>query len=282
MSDFKELPHLLRLLDDESEVVRSAVKDRLLRFEADLPSLIAYLPVVLETPLKGQLTSVYREAQRENFVSLWSATMETAGELPKKLESALGLISDYLDDRPLSGKKLGDRLDGLAAEMAIGEVKTSGMNLVGKLFQSGRFKGNREDYYSPENSNLLWVIDEGKGNPISLVSLLILIGDRLGVSVGGCNYPGHFLAQVEENGAGTILIDCYNGGEVVDPDELLDAPAAFSEMSSVLKKAAPVDVILLRYLRNLQNAFHRKKRREDQRMVARLISELASNDLSAG
>jgi hypothetical protein len=49
-----------------------------------------------------------------------------------------------------------------------------------------------EGLYNPRYSNLLEVIENGRGIPISLSSVFILVGHRLNLDVSGCNFPGHF------------------------------------------------------------------------------------------
>jgi hypothetical protein len=55
------------------------------------------------------------------------------------------------------------------------------------------------------------VLDTGLGNPISLCCLYRLLGQRFGLEIEGCNFPGHFLSRVTYRDK-TWLVDCFNRG----------------------------------------------------------------------
>lgn len=84
------------------------------------------------------------------------------------------------------------RLDELAAR--VGSPTASGV--FGSLFMSGRFSGDRTDYYSLENSLLDRVVERGLGIPISLSVIMIDVARRLGTPLVGVGLPGHFVVGV--------------------------------------------------------------------------------------
>ncbi len=45
------------------------------------------------------------------------------------------------------------------------------------------------DYGDPQNSNLVHVITRRAGLPISLACVYILVGQRMGLAIEGCNFP---------------------------------------------------------------------------------------------
>lgn len=61
------------------------------------------------------------------------------------------------------------------------------------LFEKYGFKGNNENYHSPENSILPRVLETKKGNPISLAILYLSIAQDLGIPIFGVNLPQHFV-----------------------------------------------------------------------------------------
>ena len=67
--------------------------------------------------------------------------------------------------------------------------------LIHYLFTELAFTGNSEDYYDPRNSFLNDVIDRKLGIPITLSVLLIEVGRRLGLTMSGVSFPGHFLVK---------------------------------------------------------------------------------------
>jgi regulator of sirC expression with transglutaminase-like and TPR domain len=91
------------------------------------------------------------------------------------------------------------------------------LNLV--LFSQQGFHGNRDAYYEADNSFLHRVIERKTGIPISLSVLYIEVARRLGLSVSGVGFPGHFLVKttIDDN---EIVIDPFNGGKIKSPKDL--------------------------------------------------------------
>ena len=82
------------------------------------------------------------------------------------------------------------------------------------LFEHLQFRGNRQDYYDPDNSFLHRVIERQLGIPISLSVVYLAIAQYLDFSMVGVGMPGHFLIRPEFEGAG-IFVDPYNRGEIL-------------------------------------------------------------------
>ena len=270
MKNFTEFTSLIRLLDDESEPVRTAVGRRLLDYEDQLPEFISQLDPMPSADTFALMSRVIREAKCETLTDHWDDIL-TESDPIQRLELALGLIADYIDGVRLRSGRLTKALDELAQEF---EGTRTALGLVEKLFRSGRFTGNRADYYDPRNSSLLAIINDGVGNPISLACLLILVGQRLDLEIGGCNYPGHFLSLIPRE-EGVILIDCFNAGQVVAPEDLIDAQIAeATTIGDSLFQAASTEVILLRVLRNLERAFHQLEKEQDRAVFEDLIERM--------
>ena len=92
------------------------------------------------------------------------------------------------------------------------------------LFQAQGFRGNNEDYYDPRNSFLNDVLDRRTGIPITLSTVYLAVGGRLGLRLHGVGMPGHFLVKhvaADEE----MVIDPFNGGALVtaaDCQRILD------------------------------------------------------------
>lgn len=87
------------------------------------------------------------------------------------------------------------------------------------LFQRQGFRGNRDDYFDPKNSFLNEVIERKTGIPITLSVLYMEVAQRTGLRLEGVGFPGHFLVKVAGEGD-DIVIDPYNGGEIVGMEQL--------------------------------------------------------------
>lgn len=113
------------------------------------------------------------------------------------------------------------RLEGMAAEVRarVGSAEEPHRLIAGLgeyLFQDQGFHGNTEEYYDPRNSFLNDVLDRRTGIPITLSTVYMEVGRRLGVCLHGVGMPGHFLVKYagpdEE-----IVIDPFNGGAILSP-----------------------------------------------------------------
>jgi len=117
-----------------------------------------------------------------------------------------------------------ERVDELAlqAEARVTEIgdaseTISAINYV--LFQQAGLQGNRDDYYDPRNSFLNDVLDRCLGIPITLALIYMEVGRRLGFPLFGVGMPGHFLLKNYDIDGSETLIDCFNGGDILDAQD---------------------------------------------------------------
>ena len=273
MPSASEFTSLVRLLDDESETVRSAISKQLLEYEDDLPAYISQLDPVPSPAHFALMNRLLREAKCETLSDHWDDIL-TENDPNVRLEQALGLLSDYLEGSRLRSGQVTQELDELAAHLTSDGSSRSPMSIVQGLFGNGRLVGNRGNYYAPENSNLLTILRTGKGNPISLACVFILIGHRLGYAIQGCNYPGHFLALIPR-AIEPVLIDCFNRGQIVAIDDLLRPDVDLGmDLQSTLESGASTEIILLRVLRNLERAFHEQDNERERLVIEFLIERM--------
>jgi hypothetical protein len=128
------------------------------------------------------------------------------------------------------------------------------------LFAECAFRGNAEDYYDPRNSFLHEVIDRRVGIPITLSVLYIEVARRLGVTMHGVGFPGHFLVRYDGDG-GTLVIDPFHRGISLDTaslEELLHRGAgAEAKLEATHLQPATKKQILTRMLTNLAGIYGR-------------------------
>jgi len=127
------------------------------------------------------------------------------------------------------------------------------------LSRSLGFMGNREDYYDPRNSFLNDVLDRRTGLPITLSLICMAVGQRVGLSVYGVGYPGHFMAGLR-SGDDLWLLDLFTA-RVLSPKEVPGHLAAlFQQPLNFVHQmgASPVSSLSLvrRILNNLWNIYH--------------------------
>ena len=159
-----------------------------------------------------------------------------------------------------------ERLDRMAASAKLDMTADSEpediiTRLNDILFEQERFRGNRENYYDPDNSFLNRVLDRKKGIPITLSLIYIEVGRRLGLDVRGIGLPGHFITALY-HASGKIFIDPFNRGEIRTVDECLQI------ISTNMGSAVAPDFhwlqpigrkeLLVRMLRNLKLIYARQ------------------------
>ncbi len=156
-------------------------------------------------------------------------------------------------------------LDALAREAApavqVLEGAAERVDALRAFVTEQGFRGNRDDYYDPRNSYLNEVLARRTGIPITLALVYLELGRRLGVSLAGISFPGHFLVRHgrARSGGGAdlpaIVVDPFSGATLSDDDvrerfKLAMGPEARFELRW-LRPATPRE-ILIRLLGNLK------------------------------
>jgi regulator of sirC expression with transglutaminase-like and TPR domain len=126
------------------------------------------------------------------------------------------------------------------------------------LFEEEGFRGNAEHYYDPRNSFLNEVLDRRLGIPITLSILYIEVAARVGLTVQGVGFPGHFLVKCAAGGR-EVFIDPFHGGEVLSAEDCvarLQARArSRAEFDPRHLEAVGPRQILARLLHNLKRIY---------------------------
>ncbi len=277
MSATDHLSHLIKLLDDDSEVVRQAVKHELTGMRRDLPQQMETLETPLTSDEEQLVAEMLEPARRTELEETWMRWRWMDGP-DAQLEEGLSQLSAFLNGWKSQSSDLAKRLDAMAEEAFADKGRMDAHELAQWLFVPNngvtRFRGNSKDYYSPANSNMFWVLDTGLGNPISLCCLYRLLGQRFGLPIEGCNFPGHFLSRVTYQDQ-TWLVDCFNRGRFMLAAEVAKHhPAANPGMEDLIREPATADGTLLRILRNLDEAYERLGRLKERQFMRRLAVKL--------
>lgn len=104
--------------------------------------------------------------------------------------------------------RIGGSENPIARVEALKSVVLDGLGLTGA----------GDDYYDPRNSYLDQVLERRRGIPISLSVLLMSVGARAGVSLGGASLPFHFLVRVL-GVQPPIFVDPFDGGRFLTLEE---------------------------------------------------------------
>lgn len=134
------------------------------------------------------------------------------------------------------------------------------------LFEEHGFKGNTENYFTPENSYLPCVLTTRRGIPVTLSLIYKSVAQRLGLVARGINTPSHFLAAVKSDG-NWMIVDPFESGQMLGRQELLEKFNRYlkstDHLDTFLTTATHADW-LSRIIRNLEFVFTIKGREHDR------------------
>lgn len=278
MSENKDLVHILKLLDDESPLVRTRVWEKL---EANLPAWEQDIRARLEdipAPSRKKVLDLMADRARSGFRGAWLGWRELSDDM-EKLEAALSALSLYLSGARNPGSvplhpELAPLLDGLAQEFRDTGAEVGPGALADFLFTERGLRGADTEYYDPGNSDLVQVIEKGRGIPITLACVFMLVGHRLGLVIYGCDVPEHFLTR-SLDGDRDVIIDCFDGGKVLERDRLAQLEMKYApDFSRLLRSTASPEAIVARVLRNLINAYHLSGNKQASEFMWSLADDL--------
>ena len=126
------------------------------------------------------------------------------------------------------------------------------------LFNDLNFRGNAEEYYDPRNSFLNEVLERRIGIPITISTVYLEVGWRLGLPLHGIGFPGHFLVKYSR-AEGEIILDPFHRGSILTEKEcqgrLDQAYARGVRLRPDFLAAATKRQILARILANLKGIY---------------------------
>jgi len=268
-----QLPHLVRLLDDQTPAVREEVLKAIESFGPTLDRDLESLNIRLSRDEAAPIQHILDKGRRKEFRSAWRGWFSLQGD-KHRLETALQTIVS-LQDGATAAQELPDLLDNLAERYRAQTTVPQALELSQFLFRKEGLAGvEQSNYLDPLNSNLVYVIREKKGLPISLACVFLLVGHRLGLSVEGCNFPGHFLV-ITPLESKKVLVDCYNSGRMIDESDLALINARVS-MKDLLQLECRSHDIVARVLRNLVNAYNQTGNPANAKLMTEALSMMAS------
>lgn len=263
---------MLELLNDESEEIQNEIISQLshygLTLEEDIQNNFGALNETQSIKLSPILESNRREWIEQNWISVFDTNDDF-----QKIEYALNLISKFQYGLT-NFSDLTEVLNKFQNDFLLKYPYSDEMDLASYLFQTMGINGDKENYYNPFNSNILFAIKEKKGNPITLCMLYVLLSQRCGFNVVGCNFPGHFLARVIKEDE-YFLVDCFNGGKVIYDSEIAQmASETLESVQHIINETPNAKTILRRILSNLQHSYSIINQFENASLFQRLIKTL--------
>jgi len=256
MSDINTLQYLVDLVDDDSEEVRQEIVKELVNYGSDLEEDLQEYSDALNEEKLSIIEPVLQENRRQWLYENWNNWRNENDEYDA-LEKAMELLACF-QEGITSDDSISRLLDAYAEEFMNKFPYGNEIDLANFLFREKGIKGSKQDYYNPLNSNLKYALEYKQGLPITLSIIYMLVGNRVGLFIQGCNFPGHFLAKIEDDGE-TILIDCFNNGRMIYETELRGMiRESFDAVMKLIKSYTSTNIIVRRTLSNLANAYKQK------------------------
>lgn len=256
MSDINTLQYLVNLVDDETEEVRNQIIKELINYGVNLEQDLQEFSDELNEEKLKIIEPVLQENRRDWLYNNWNSWKKISDEY-ESLEKAMELIVDFQEGL-ITKNNMKLLLDSYAGEFMNKFPYGDEFDLANFLFREKEITGAKQDYYNPLNSNLKYALENKRGLPITLSILYMLVGNRVGLFIEGCNFPGHFLAKIKHDNE-IILVDCFNQGRMIYETELQKmVKESYEAVMKIIDSHTSPASIIRRILNNLVNAYKQK------------------------
>ena len=136
-------------------------------------------------------------------------------------------------------------------------------DLIELLFVDLDFRGDVDDYYSPDNSRLDVVVRRRRGIPLTLAVITCAVGARAGIGLVPVGLPGHVVVSTAD---GTRFVDVFDKGRSLSREDcakiIMTLHPGMELTQSMLSPMAP-RAVAVRMLNNLVGVHQRRGRRSE-------------------
>ena len=271
----KVLSALIELLEDPDKEVYKTVKNELVDLGTNIiPNLEEAWEKNFDSLIQDRVEEIIHEIQFKsllNELKLWISS-------PKDILEGWMIISRYQYPE-LKKESFESTLTNIIneAHLAIENCnsdleKISSLNTI--IFSKYRFRGNVKNFHSPENSFINDVIENRKGNPLSLSIIYMHISRKIGLPVCGINMPKHFIVGFESEHHFDIdsikfYINPFSRGTILNRQDL-ETFLKREKIKESSKYFSPCGnkEILKRLINNLLHSYtYRSKKEKAEEMV---------------
>jgi regulator of sirC expression with transglutaminase-like and TPR domain len=301
MINESELKSMLYLLDDSDERVVDQISDKIISYGIEvIPFLGDYWQQDTDATRQSIVLSLISEIKQDVLVKELRNWTQIGQE---DLLGGMFILNKILDakvDRQLMENQIDKiKLDAwleLNYDLTSFE-KVKILNHI--LFDVHGFEGDTENYHSSDNSFLSKVLENKKGNPVSLAIIYSIVAQKLNIPIYGVNLPQHFIlgyvqdldwppllrfndASEAGNDEGEEIffyINPFNKGLVFNRENINKflRQLKLEPKSDYFKTCGNKD-ILLRVLRNLELSFSKEKKQSKLNLVKKLLKVLLEED----
>ena len=271
MSNRKDLPFLLALLDDSSRMVRDHVREVLLNYGASLEVEAAPYLADLNEIQQEELEKICSQIFESSFSSGWTGWLDMQNS-KASLECALVHLSQIAFGQ--EAYEISDDLDTLAR---LFEEESGGGNvedLMRFLFQEMGFTSPLEEAHSHLHDNLAYVLKERQGSQIALSCIAILVGYRVGLDLHGISIQGNFIAISFEDQQ-LQMYNSFNQGKPLARASVIYIEEAFRRnQTAPHDMKAEVHEIVMQILKRTIDAHHRDGNEAEAKQYVEIYKSL--------
>jgi len=275
----KELHALVSLLDDSDQEVKLHVKDRIISLGN---AVIPFLEDKWENSFNPQIQKEIEELVHELQLSLLKERLvKWRDSKEQDLLTGLWLVNTYQYPE-LEYDKLNADMHQIYFDVwtvfnnelpPYEKIRTINSIIFGTL----RFSANTKNFHSPGNSMLSKVIENKKGNPISLCAIYLLVANKLGLPVYGVNLPNLFVLTYK-SGDLTFYINAFNKGLIFSKQDISNylEHLKIEPKKEYFEPCRNIEIIK-RTLRNLYVAFEKIGELEKVEEIRQLLEIVETN-----
>lgn len=271
--DQKEIKALISLLDDEDHEVSQHVEDKIL-------SLGGNVIPFLETEWEGNFNPIIQRKIEELIHELQLSIMierlqawKNGGGLD--LLEGMWIIATY-HYPDLSIEKLKTNIEQLYYDIwiqfqeemnAVDQIKRINSIFFGVM----NFAANTKNFHSPANSMINIVLDNKRGNPITLCVIYLLIARKLDMPVYGVNLPNLFVLTYKSDKT-QFYINVFNRGIIFSKTDIDHYIAQLNIKSKDIFYQPCTNLeIVQRVLRNLILSYEKTSEQDKIREIEKIL-----------
>jgi len=227
--DKKQLKAMIFLLDDPDDGIFFKIREELLAvgdpvipvLEDTWENLFSQRDTKSLELLQARIETLIHDIQLSSTIESLSRWADTNGSL---LDGAL-LVAQYqypdIKEEKIHRtiKQLKNEVSSFLVDRRSPKQQVDAMNHV--LFGVNGFRGNTKNFHAPQNSFITDVLENKRGNPLSLSMLYIIIGRLVGLPLYGINLPRHFIvAYKKSNEDIEFYINPFSRGTVFSKNDI--------------------------------------------------------------
>lgn len=272
IQDFKAM---ISLLDDSDTEVVDIVQQKILNLGQDaIPLLEKEWDEYEENPLiQNKIETLLHDLQLGNLISDFQEWISHGSE---DLLRGLWLVSRlaYPENKI---QKMRDDVNKIYMDVWIMTNKDmhpvdllNVMNDV--IFNQLKYEPNVKNFHSPTNSLFNLVLEQKKGNPVTLSCLYILLAQRLDIPLYGVNLPNLFVTVFDLPGQ-KFYVNPFNKGQIFYQRDIDDYLKHMNmEPKEEFYKACGNKEIVIRVLTNLAYSYQKSGDDERGSQVSQILS----------